>query len=296
MVIALLYSSDSFSKVIYVSSLSESNDLGGMSWNNAYKDLASALGEATAGDELWVMKGVYNSSSDESLIIPSSVKIYGGFSEKLETSISARNNYFEGEQNETIIIGNIRFGQNVELNGLSLKLLDGLLIPEENTNSLLMEDLNIFPMDIEINDDDILYVDTEAVEDGTGESWNSPYRSLKTAIENAQSNDKIWVKNTTIYNVDIEEYMIPEGLSILGGFKGNELNESQRKLNEDFNAYTKIENTDTDIFTIEKNNKKYTINGFLILRKSSSEADKSYMLLSNKGYFTIVNSKGNDDD
>jgi hypothetical protein len=65
----------------------------GSSWTNAYTDLQSALGAASAGDEIWVASGIYKptatTSRSATFQLSNGVAIYGGF-DGTETMLSDR--------------------------------------------------------------------------------------------------------------------------------------------------------------------------------------------------------------
>jgi len=67
----------------------------GSSWNDAFRDLQNALGEANAGDQIWVADGVYKPAGpggdrNATFRLISGVSLYGGFSGN-ETSLEQRN-------------------------------------------------------------------------------------------------------------------------------------------------------------------------------------------------------------
>lgn len=78
----------------------------GSSWQNAYGSLHDALKSATPGTEIWVAAGTYytsnSSNTAQSFLIPTGVKVYGGFA-GTETTIDQRNI----EANKTILSGEI---------------------------------------------------------------------------------------------------------------------------------------------------------------------------------------------
>lgn len=83
----------------------------GASWNQAFKNLQRALSSASAGDEIWVAKGVYYpdnggiyplDSRSANFTLPNAVKIFGGFA-GTESSLSARNT----AANPTILSGDV---------------------------------------------------------------------------------------------------------------------------------------------------------------------------------------------
>jgi len=87
----------------------------GISWNNAYHSLQSALDAAVSGDQIWVAKGTYKPSYDYGsgggsryyhFELENGVVIYGGFA-GTEISIGERTEFGDGETNETILSGDI---------------------------------------------------------------------------------------------------------------------------------------------------------------------------------------------
>ncbi|HOY33143.1 MAG TPA: choice-of-anchor Q domain-containing protein [Bacteroidales bacterium] len=87
----------------------------GTSWANAYTDLEMALLLAVSGDEVWVAKGTYYTSSTNdrgsSFVINNGVKLYGNFFGN-ETNINQRVDLIPNElgsdrTNETILSGDI---------------------------------------------------------------------------------------------------------------------------------------------------------------------------------------------
>ena len=90
----------------------------GTSWTNAYKSLQSALDATSAGTQIWVAKGTYYPSKDntgsatptnarlKTFYINKKVFIYGGFA-GTESNITQRTNFGHYQTNETILSGNI---------------------------------------------------------------------------------------------------------------------------------------------------------------------------------------------
>lgn len=114
----------------------------GSSWGNASGDLSAVLATSITGDEVWMAAGTYipgdGSSRDASFVIPSGIKLYGGFSGN-ETSINERN----PEINQTILSGDIGVKDDVYDNIKSIivintgldNVLDGLIIQDAFANS-----------------------------------------------------------------------------------------------------------------------------------------------------------------
>ncbi|WEK18236.1 MAG: Ig-like domain-containing protein [Candidatus Pedobacter colombiensis] len=72
---------------IYVSEGATTGRKDGSSWPNAFTDLQLALGQATAGDQIWVAKGNYSPGllATSTFTLKENVKIYGGFAGTEET-------------------------------------------------------------------------------------------------------------------------------------------------------------------------------------------------------------------
>jgi len=86
----------------------------GSDWNNAYTSLQSALTAATSGDQIWVAKGTYFPSVEvggtgdrfKTFQMKADVGIYGSFS-GVETALEQRSNFGPGQENETVLSGDI---------------------------------------------------------------------------------------------------------------------------------------------------------------------------------------------
>ncbi|HYK55323.1 MAG TPA: putative Ig domain-containing protein, partial [Flavisolibacter sp.] len=124
---------------IYVKADATGNNTGS-SWSNALIDLKTAIAQSSAGDEIWVAKGVYSPGSlnTSSFTLKEGVKIYGGFA-GTETAVSQRAAGANGcfTINESVLDGqDINF--HVVFNNAALSeatLLDGFTITRGNANS-----------------------------------------------------------------------------------------------------------------------------------------------------------------
>ncbi len=105
-----------WSATIYVDINAGGNN-DGTSWTHAYTSLQSALDVATSPDEIWIAKGTYVPSSDYGLVgggrstynhfrLINGVTVYGGFA-GTESAVSERTNYAPGQDNETILSGDL---------------------------------------------------------------------------------------------------------------------------------------------------------------------------------------------
>lgn len=128
---------------IYVNEAS-TGDNDGTSWDNAFKDLQSALNAAQTGDEIWIATGTYTPTKKISANDPrtatfqmkNGVAIYGGF-QGTETKLAERN----VQANPTILngLGDI-YHVFYHPNGLNLDssaVLDGVTITGGNANGSL---------------------------------------------------------------------------------------------------------------------------------------------------------------
>jgi predicted outer membrane repeat protein len=78
----------------------------GSDWTNAFKDLQSAMNLATAGDEIWVAKGIYYTGplATSTFKLKEGLKMYGGFA-GTETTIEQRDSLKIRSENESILDG-----------------------------------------------------------------------------------------------------------------------------------------------------------------------------------------------
>jgi len=110
------------SNILYVNANANGNNTG-ISWNNAFVDLQSAL-ESTCTDveEIWIAAGTYYPSSvndrNETFLLKNNLALYGGFTGN-ETQLSER----DWENNSTILSGDIN--QSGNLTGNSYTLVNG---------------------------------------------------------------------------------------------------------------------------------------------------------------------------
>lgn len=85
------------------------------------------------------------------------------------------------------------------------------------------------------------YVDADAAAGGDGRTWQTAYRRLEDALDNAKPPRQVWVAEGT-YRPTFPggdrsaSFVIPDGTSLYGGFAGNEVNLLQR----DFLAHPTI--------------------------------------------------------
>jgi hypothetical protein len=133
----------------------------GLTWMRSFATLQMAIEQVKAGDEIWVAAGTYlptlkthdvdsegNPTSDrlKTFIIPSGVKVYGGF--PAQTDISTNMNNRDWERHQTILSGDLNkddgedftnMGENVYrvvtlLNADESTVIDGFTITGGNTD------------------------------------------------------------------------------------------------------------------------------------------------------------------
>jgi len=82
-----------------------------------------------------------------------------------------------------------------------------------------------------------IYVDLDASESGDGKSWETAFKSLYDglAVTEENQNDEVWVA-AGIYTADNGNFIIKTGVSLYGGFQGDESSLAER----DLNAYRTI--------------------------------------------------------
>ncbi|MFH1021960.1 MAG: choice-of-anchor Q domain-containing protein [Planctomycetota bacterium] len=112
----------------------------GSSWANAYVTLASALGTAAAGDEIWVADGIYKpaaGSRSNTLQLVSRVGVYGGFTGtetyRIDRDWRMRPTVLSGDFNgdDSGFTNNTENAYNV-VTGANKAILDGFVIREGN--------------------------------------------------------------------------------------------------------------------------------------------------------------------
>ncbi len=92
-IIASCLAYNSQAAIIYVDKNAPIQSLqNGLSWNDAFRDLADALVGALPGDEIWIAEGTYTPSAAPFgyYVVPGGVSLFGGFA-GIETLPSDRN-------------------------------------------------------------------------------------------------------------------------------------------------------------------------------------------------------------
>ncbi len=121
-------------QIIYVDSTKNGD---GSSWADAYGDLVTALDSAEAGDQIWVVQGIYTPNNNENTTfqMKDDVAVYGGF-DGTETELSDR----DYESNVTILSGALADGQYATHVVIAANnLLDGFTISDGNSMAQQMD-------------------------------------------------------------------------------------------------------------------------------------------------------------
>lgn len=127
--------------IIYVNANHTDAPWNGRSWETAYRTVQPALQEAVSGDEIWVARGTYTPSSDDtrrqaSFELQENVAVYGGFLGS-ETERTQRN----WKKNVTVLSGNLGQGHHAYhvVIGANEALLDGFTVAEGCADGELLD-------------------------------------------------------------------------------------------------------------------------------------------------------------
>lgn len=116
-----------------------------------------------------------------------------------------------------------------------------------------------------------IYVSQNAT--GSGSSWSDALGSLTEALSLAKEGDQIWVSKGTYTPSDSDRsksFVIPNGVKVYGGFVGNEISLSQRRVQENITTLSGeigksgISDNSFTIVYFERVNNETTLDGFSI--------------------------------
>ena len=132
---ALIFSNTLLAKVYYVNASYTGSTQNGNSWATPFKTIEKALAVTVDGDQVWVAKGTYMSSSPRGYYVDNAITIYGGFA-GTESSVFARDLVL----NKTIVqtpsnynIFNIKKNKDFILDGVDLTNFGTALISQYDT-------------------------------------------------------------------------------------------------------------------------------------------------------------------
>ena len=103
----------------------------------------------------------------------------------------------------------------------------------------LIDNIEQFDVKAYFVQDNIIFVDKDAADGGDGTSWAKAYKNIQDPLLTANEGDQIWIKGGTYYPDEggfsvadsrSESFIISNGISLYGGFVGNELSIGQRDL------------------------------------------------------------------
>lgn len=81
----------------------------------------------------------------------------------------------------------------------------------------------------------VIYVDVDATGNNDGSSWENAYDNITNALNVATDGDELWVARGTYYPTDTDNpnlvFWMPCGVSMYGGFQGNETARIERNWN-----------------------------------------------------------------
>src|SRR5687768_7020413 len=75
---------------------------------------------------------------------------------------------------------------------------------------------------------DVVYVNASATGTNDGSSWTDAFTNFNAALGAAQPGDEVWAAMATYYSPNDLGFIAPAGVSLYGGFVGNETATNQR--------------------------------------------------------------------
>lgn len=106
----------------------------------------------------------------------------------------------------------------------------------------LLATLTLVVLVTALQSQNVIYVNSNAWGDNDGSSWGNAYVDLSEAIQAAQSGDQVWVAAGVYYPTmqpnypvgapepEFNHFTLKKGVSVLGGFQGNETSVDQRNI------------------------------------------------------------------
>ncbi len=122
----------------------------------------------------------------------------------------------------------------------------------------------------------VIFVDHSADGSNDGTSWEDAYLDLQDALQVAVFGDEIWVAGGTYYPTSNEgdrsaRFVLPDGVALLGGFGGFEVNSSERNiglfrttLSGDINRTASLYGNSHTILDISHTSNESLVDGFTI--------------------------------
>jgi len=108
-----------------------------------------------------------------------------------------------------------------------------------------------------------IFVDVNEPANGDGQSWSSAYNNLQDALASAISGDEIWCATGTYRpgSLRTDTFQLKNGVSIFGGFSGNENVVEERDFINNITVLSGDINNDDDGFTNNSENSYHVVTG-----------------------------------
>lgn len=139
----------------------------------------------------------------------------------------------------------------------------------------------------------IYRVKTDATGINDGSSWDNAFTSLQSALATAKSGDEIWLAQGVYKpgNNRTDSFEIPDGVTIYGGFAGDETNLQQRDIEKNITYLSgdigkERDNKDNNYTVVKLNSGTATLDG-LIIQDGNSNDDGGGVY--NDGNLTLKN-------
>ena len=123
-----------------------------------------------------------------------------------------------------------------------------------------------------------IYVNLKAIKSGDGSSWDDAFTSLQSALASANSGDTIWVAQSvyTPGNNRTDSFELKDGVTIYGGFAGDETSLEQRDIEKNVTYLsgdigTERDNSDNSYTVVRLNSGTVTLDGFTIQDGNSND-------------------------
>lgn len=153
-------------------------------------------------------------------------------------------------------------------------------------------DRGAYEFDSCIGSPNVLYVNASATGANDGSNWSNAFTSLQDAINNAICANEIWVASGTYKPglLETDSFIIPNNITILGGFNGTETTASERNWSENLTILSGDLNNDNTsnsgdshtIITLNENN--VTLDGFIIENGyADDDSDNSQVAIGRAG-------------
>lgn len=272
------YSTDCGYEPIYVNATATgAND--GSSWTDAYTTIQDALAVASTNSRLWIAKGIYKPSAQNTpLEINATISIYGGF-EGTETELSDRDVTKINTDNATIITGDMN-GDDIDGDFTSNK--------SDNADRLILVDA------VGINLDGLVF---QNIYDNTSNAHNQD----NGVIYSKQIGAATWIENLSIKNCAFKnnysnDFLI-KGIGLKDNFKlqnvsfTNNVSTGQSIILLHVDRFNEIYADFTNVLFANNQTKFSVINAYRIPNGSFTNFRELHLTLTNNSFINnnVVN-------